>query len=222
MTTRAEFRAILRGVIENATTFPDATLNLWINDAIREYSVHFPRKASDQYTNASTLVDGAYALSDSAMGVLAVEYPEGETPKRYLTRLDRRDPAFYGGEYYDVFGDVPRWVQIGIGQVVSGETMRVYSNYIHTIPSADGSTLTVPDPHLELLMAYVLYLAAKAREVEASRTLGVDGLIDIASVSMMAQRMWRQWQDKLKMFMAEASPGVWAGPWVMDKWTGDY
>lgn len=220
-TTRAQFRAQIRGWVVDTTFYTDAMVNLWINSAIWEYSQHFPRVLGQTFNAASIIQNGGYPLDDNVIGVLSVEYPAGQFPIKYLTRVDRRTPGWDGDwDVYDLIGDPVSHIMLGAGVITGTNILSVYTHSLHVLPTDDASTLTMPDSHLPLLEAYIMFLVEKNREAEASRTLGVVDLYDITSLSMATRRAWYTYQEKLKVFLNETTGSVRGGPWVMDKWQG--
>jgi hypothetical protein len=71
----------------------DLQLNQWINDAIADYSLHFPRLLELKID--CTAGGHSYQLPADARAILAVEYPEGQDPPAYLTPGDRFSAGFY-------------------------------------------------------------------------------------------------------------------------------
>ena len=97
MTTFAELvnRCELAVNDEDNSTFTAEQIVKWINDGIRDYSQHFPRIKTQSIS--AVLNDNTYDLADDFMGVLSVEYPTGEDPPEYLSRLSYKHADFWTG-----------------------------------------------------------------------------------------------------------------------------
>ncbi len=207
--TYAELRAIIRERLTDQTVWTDANLNQWILDAIADYSIHFPRTDLEATINC---VDEQreYDLSSELTNprrVLSVEYPDGEDPPEYLTRRDTEDPrGFWGGEYYDIWGDPPDTLFIG-EKPDDGEDIVVRYEGDHLYPTADGDTLTVPDSDLEALILFVEWKAAEhllSEEMADPQTTTLL-LTQYDMRVFRAQRAYRTWITDAK---AERSPSA--------------
>ena len=210
MTTRADLRDdIMRERLADATQWPDSTLNQWIEDAIAEYSVHFPR--TDLEATIDCVDDQReYDLSSELtrpQGILRVEYPSGEDPPEYLTRRSVDDSrGFWGGEYYDVRGDPPHTLFVG-EKPDDGEDIVVFYDGDHLYPTDDADMLTVPDQHLEGLVLFVWWkaaqelLAAEAKDPQTTTLL----LTQFDMLTYRAAREYRYWLRDVK---GEHSPSM--------------
>ncbi len=93
--TQALLVAEVGGLIGDPTnlTFSVTQIKDWINQAIRDLSIHFPM--IEDYQINTVLNDHDYDLETYIKGVISVEYPVGNTPPRYLKRSSYTDPKFY-------------------------------------------------------------------------------------------------------------------------------
>ncbi len=170
MTTLAQLRTVINneGIVNtNYASWTTTFLNQVINDAILDYSKVFPR-GPIQSTASATADDRTYSLPSNFIAFKRIEFPTGETPPRYLMRLDELDPLFEGGgDYYDVSD-----VLIFARSPVSGESYTVWYYATHTALASDSDVLTVPDRDLDLLIGYVKWQAYLRRltDEEASPT----------------------------------------------------
>ncbi len=165
--TLYELRARCRLILSDATGWPDATLDGWIGDAIRAYSLEFPRVLR----STLDLVTGTqvYELLADIIAVTGVEYPAGETPAEYLELADEWSALFRaGGCVYALQGKPPdrapsddyvNWQIAFAPTVADGEQAIVTYKGLHQIPvvGADDDYTSVPDSHLEAIEAFVEY-----------------------------------------------------------------
>ena len=76
---RAQCRDLLGDLTGGAYIFTDVQLDDWINRAINDLSIHFPRYMV--YTVGTTLGTHTYDLEVYHKGIASVEYPTGEMIK---------------------------------------------------------------------------------------------------------------------------------------------
>lgn len=213
MTTRADLRAILREVLSNTTQWPDATLNVWIASAIRDYSTVLPRTLTATIT-CTTAVTYALTSYTGIQTITRVEYPTAEDPPRYLARRPETGIAFEDTPCYDVRGAPPATLVIG-EEPTAGEFIGLTYLADHLIPTDDVAALTVPDHHLETLGLFVHWQAIRELEMaEAVEPNTTSVLLSMYGLNAgRAERLYRaKLADNLK---AQASSGY-AGPWRMD------
>ena len=168
MTTFGEFREVSVYAEIDKSRWIEPTVNAWLRDAIRDYSVHFPHyvDTDDESTNITCVDDQQeYSLSSftGIQTVLDVEYPEGEDPPDLLERRDQDDPrGFEGLEVYAVRGfDKPDTLRLG-EEPDADEEIRLTYLADHAVPATDTTALTVPDRHLDALVLFVQWRAARA------------------------------------------------------------
>ena len=150
---------------EDNSTWTVSQFIKWINDAVRDYSNHFPRIQTDSISLTTGTAE--YDLNVDYLGVLSVEYPDGEDPREYLVRRSYRHADFWSVDgYYDIVktGDVAAALSrlIFSEDVTTGETAVVEYHAVHdliTDASDLAGTVTVPDPHQPLLVKYVQWQA---------------------------------------------------------------
>ncbi|MGC8838207.1 MAG: hypothetical protein ACP5UM_07305 [Anaerolineae bacterium] len=198
MTTRADLRTIIRNQGLDETTWTDTEINQWISDAIGEYSWHFPRYL-ESTGNACTEGVRVYSLPTGCLGILRVEFPEGQDPPAYLTRLDENDPRF-GPGYYAV-----RWGGFPSGDAVlvlaespsAGDTYAVHYQAAHDFPDDDVTPLTIPDEDLDILVLYVVWKAYRRLELDEAKN--PDGsTVVLTMLGQNAGRARSQFEDALR------------------------
>jgi hypothetical protein len=169
MTNWATFLGEIRVDLKDTGTAPrfsDDALYLWAKDAIRDYSMHYPKRM-DRVT--LTAVGGAYPLPADYYQDVEVEYPLN-------TFLERRQQR--PGKSYSV-GSTPTSYYISGGKLhldVASPSYVIYLTYdaIHPSPAAhDDNTfvLTIPMPDEELIR---LYIKAKASEQLRTQQASLD------------------------------------------------
>ena len=198
MTTLTELLADVRFYLADATTWPDATLTGYIQDAVRFYSIEFPRAG---YRSLSlTTGTQAYALWADVREVTKVEYPAGETPAEYLDRVPLNSAALANGD--DVYAlsapaydDYDAQANIVFGPTVAtGESAVIHYKGLHAIPTADTDVLTVPDEHLEALHAFIDFRAHW--QLEAGEAVAVtNSSIVLSQLGENARRAWNRYKE---------------------------
>ena len=151
---------------EGAATWDTEMLATFLNDAIRDYSQHFPRILTDSISLTTGTAE--YNLNADYMGVLSVEYPDGEDPREYSVRMPYTHDDFCSEDgRYDI---IPHHDESDASQIVfsddvaTGETAVVQYHATHQLindtASIAGSN-TVPAQHQQLLTKYVMWQAAQ-------------------------------------------------------------
>ena len=214
MTTRAQMLAIVRETLTDTTQWPDATINVWIADAIRDYSHFFPYVVEKTYTFTCAARSFTIStLSPPPLEVLRVEYPDGEEPPRYLSPLSMTSSKFWDGPYYEVRGVPPNELYLGELAAID-DVVVVRYNAIHTIPAGDASVLTLPDRHLEVLRLFCIWKAAE--EIAMSEEIDPDTQEFLVSqMGLNVIRCERVYRNKMQEYQ-RASLSERSGPWSMD------
>lgn len=156
----ATIRLALDDVAE--TTFSDAELLSWINEAIKEYSQHLPRTGTASL--ATVAMTRTYSLPWDAITISAVEYPAGETPPEFLFRMNRKRPSFNHFDYYDFLpaGDLTNAPVLLLSfDPQPGEVITVTYQHPHDSELTATSYVTVPSEHHHVLTQYVMFAAAR-------------------------------------------------------------
>ncbi len=198
MTTRADLRTLCRNQGLDESTWSDPELNQWIADAIGEYSWHFPRYL-ESTGNACTEGQRAYALPSGCLAVLRVEYPEGEAPPAYLTRVQPDDPRLGPGSYTVRWGGFPASNAVLVlgEEPQAGETYAIHYYAAHDYPDDDVTELTVPDEDLDLLVLYVIWKAYRRLELDEAKN--PDGsTVVLSMLGQNAARARRQFDEALR------------------------
>jgi hypothetical protein len=158
---RYELRTLCRRRLGDLTVpykFSDEQLNQWINDAIADYSLHFPRTETTILSCSDD--DRTYDLPANCTAILSVEYPAGEDPPRYLYQREYTHPGFWQSEDFYAFvstnqdNDYPElWIS---EKPSTGESITVIYHALHDFLDDDDTDLnTVPEHHLERIVPFV-------------------------------------------------------------------
>jgi hypothetical protein len=153
-------------VSDDATEFSDADLTQVIYDAIREYSQHFPRIQST--TQACTTGHPSYSLPADLIGIVEVQYPSGEDPPEYKTRLDRQSEYFWDSDdYYDVELEGEGGGTIYMSEdVATGNSIAITYTAWHDTSLLTTDNLSVPEHHIPLIIAYAVWQCYARRLAE--------------------------------------------------------
>jgi len=193
----------------DATQWPDATLDAWINDAIRDYSCYFPRRLTKSIACVTDQLEYSLSVLTNPQAVSSVEYPDGEDPMSFLARRPAEGVKdFWGGEYYDVWGvHEPEMLVLGSAPT-TGETIVVGYLADHDYPTADDDVLTVLDRHLEGLVLFVWWkaaqelLAAEAMDPQTTTLL-------LTQFDMLVYRAAREYRYWLRYAQGEGERRRW-------------
>ena len=211
----------VREVLTDVVMWPDATLLIWINQGIRDYSHYLPYATSGVID--CTLGTKEYVLGESdgdtpgLVHVIKVEYPDGQTPKRFLTRLNEDSTYFNNGQYYDLRGDPSNYLVIGESPVATDDICVQYTGLHTTFEDVDerGTETTVPSQHLEALSLFCIWKAAE--EVFMTEEIDPDTKeFLISQMGLNAMRYERVYRNKIAEYQS-SNQSLRAGPWAMDE-----
>jgi hypothetical protein len=215
MTTRSELRKYIREVLYDNIQWPESSLNNWINDAIRDFSNYFSRAVATDINCVADQYIYSFSSYDGLREVLGVEYPKGENPPRWLSRLSEKSPNFRDGPYYDLVGGAPPGA-MELGEAPkTGEQITLDYLADHTIPSTDMSSITVEERHWQALYLFVQWQAIRELEMDEARQPD-DSNIVLSMLGLNSGRAERLYRSKLREYKSTEADGGAAGPWVMD------
>jgi hypothetical protein len=213
--TLLDLRRQLRVGLASVEDWPDSALDRWVQDALRFYAVEFPRR----WRHTLTLETGtqAYALpgGHGLQTLLAVEYPAGETPPRFVTRVDEWDATFGAGlGVYAVRGvedDTAIDADVAVGSIVFAETVTTGETaaleYLGGYPlpaiGDNDAVIAVPEAHLEALIAFVDFRAHWALETGEAVTLTTVSII-LSQLGQEARLAWRRYKEVVERLQALA------------------
>jgi hypothetical protein len=219
--TFASLNARARRLIGDTASnvFTDLQIDEWINDAVKDLSLHFPRVITSDL--ATSLDVRVYDLPATFIAVYSVEYPQGADPPSFLARRSYLHDSFWKIDgYYDIVdtqtGDTLNQSKLYISaKPGAAETIRVIHQATHSALSDASDETTIEDRHLHLIAMFCRW---KAWE-ELATTEGADpDPIKLLSATQevnayRAQRVYRE-----ALFRAKAAESHSAqAAWSMDK-----
>lgn len=201
MTTLATLRAACRVLLANATTWPDATLNAYIKDAIRFYSAELPMIVTDTIKGNG---DTSWTLPAGCLGVRWVRWGDYT-----MTQVDRTDPRWDAGDYVytliplaDDAADLQPPGTIAVPSAFASDTATniVYAYATtHTIPSADADKISVPQPHWEALIAFVDFRCHW--QLESTEAVDPDPeTMVLAQLGDNSRRAWNRFKELIARY----------------------
>jgi len=210
MTTRAGLRDdVIRERLADEAQWPDATLDAWINDAIRDYSIHFRRRVTATITAVADQVEYSLSGYTGICSILSVEWPKDEDPREYLTRRSETDPrGFWGGSWYDVRGTVAPEMLVIAQEPGEGEDIGLEYEADYSVPTADDDVLTVLDRHLEGLALFVWWKAAREAAIVVGRRERGGGAPSASLISALGLFVKRTGREAYYDWLQEAKAGM--------------
>lgn len=198
-------------------TWSDETLADWVEEGLRDYAAHF--QATGTYTEDCEAGVHEYELPSTVLGIIQVEYPLGEDPPEYLSRLSRRDPRFWSADtYYDVEpshrqGEGPT-LFLSADTAATEDFKVTYSGqYYDYAATVESTTVEVPDNHIPIIVMYVQWKAAVERLFNEMRVPG--GQHDAVVYSQTAQNARTEYERAIKTALATRAETRTA-QWTMD------
>lgn len=192
----------------------------WLNDAVRDYSQYFPRIKTQTIT--TTLEEGVYNLNADFLAAISVEYPDGQDPPVYLSRLAYTHPDFFstGDSWYDILprqdGESPSELWISASPA-AGQTIIVNYTASHELitDAADASDdNTVPIIHQPLLIRYVQWQASLFTMFAEQTDPTSNSSLLMAQLSQNARRMENGYHTAIRQALYAADGRSQAVPWI--------
>ena len=204
--TLADLRATCRLVLSSTSDWPNASIDAWIRDAIRMYSLQMPRR----WRHTLTLATGTQAYDipggHGFQNILAVEYPAGEDPPKFVDLVSEWDAKF-GNEsaVYALRGitdttaisaDTVAATIVFAETVTTGETAVI--EYLGDWPlpttGVDTDLITIPAAHTEALVAFVDFRGHW--ELETNKAYSVSTIsIVLAQLGEEARKPWIRFKE---------------------------
>lgn len=210
----------LRPTLASATEWPDATLGIWINQALIDISRSFPRQLYatwDAITGQS-----AYAYADSLtvadentiIRVLNCFYPYVSATDRgnAMTLHDHTLDDFEGGAYYHP-DNAAQALYIGY-PVVTLDTIYSDCQCYWTISAA---TIVNPSEHYELIRLFVLWQVYHQQLAELTASPVPENTL-LVSLTSQVQHAEGQYRDAYNLLDQSKATSSHTSGWSMDKW----
>lgn len=196
----------------------DDELRDYVNDALRNYSLHFPPKktvvltlvaAQRQYTLPTDFKSVVQARYDRVVGnftlyLTEMPYKGGEStasswigfPKLGILQSPYAG-RFYNGHYEIVDGQL----SIDFDPAGDGDTITLHYEALLALPTSETAPLGVPDDDLELLALYAegkAWKTIEGRDANLSRFTDRTGRRDDLPTERMSTRLFNAYQQLLK------------------------
>lgn len=216
MTTRLDLRNLCRrrlGDLAAPYRWSDLQLNQWINDALAEASLAFPRQLRVQISTTSGL--HTYDLPEGFQAALAVVYPEGVGAPRLLEHLASTEYDFYElPGRYDVLRSGSNSQLLLSDSPLSGETIQMDYLSDHAWLDDDGDACTLADALLELVALFVRW--ASLQELASQEASDPDpGSIAISLLEAHAGRAEAAYRSAIQRFQRASAESA-RVHWRMD------
>jgi len=220
MATLADLRTLCRrrlGDLTSLYAFTDDQINQWINDAIAEYSIHFPLRKPTTIT--CTDDDREYNIAVTGIqSIISIQYPVGDDPPKYLTRRPYTYKDFWTKDgYYDFIQEGDGTSQIWISEKpATDEEIEIWYNGKHDYlsPTSEDET-TVPERHYELLVLFVMWTAWQELAAQEGASPVPTNLFS-STFQVKAYRAERAYRKHLRDTRSAESGSVFLN-WEMEK-----
>jgi hypothetical protein len=236
MTTLTQMIADLRNHLGDTLaapqqSWPDAQLQLWIQKAIADYSVYFPRRMDETLEAIEDQFE--FELADNFHAIISLEYQPGGVstdPPTYYKRANYTDPSFWSTEgVYDVkeiddstSGSAYKPSVLIIHPPAASAADTYLSEYLgdHYIPTSGAGTITVPDRHIPILYQYVRWQAIGELSTGVKRITVLSGGGGTIQNPYSEIDLFRAYQNYQKMILTakKADSESVVVHWEMDKW----
>lgn len=195
-------------------TWTEAQLAEWLRDAIRDYSLHFPRLRT-HVASTSTGVT-VYALPADFLAAYAVQYPNAADPPTYLQPrpFTHEDTFWTVPGYYAILPrrDDTDTDEIWLSESPSNAGMSVIYYAQHDATIGTGGTLTVPDRHHHILIAYAVWRASQYLQMAEQQAPTSNSSLLMAQLAQNTVYLKREYHDALAKALAAAAGQPFALP----------
>jgi hypothetical protein len=207
-----------------AGTWPQATVEDWVCDAVREYSQHFPRILTTHVDTIGGTPDHYTLLPEDFLEIVSVEFPLGEDPPVYLQHRSMHHPEFWDRDgYYDVLRsdqiysalDTDTYNKIVWSRVpLATEGYKIRYQAAHSATSA-SDPITIRTDHQPILVLFVIWRALKERQAKEAANPDTTSryLNQLVYAATQAEQEYRRALDRA---INSRSDSGWAGPWRAD------
>ena len=209
MTSRLDLRNLCRrrlGDLTAPTHWSDLQINQWINDAVADYSIYFPRKRAVSLEMEAGL--HVYLLPEDFRAVLSAAYPGSQDAPQYLQRLSYQETDFWElPARYDIlrWDDGSKSSELWLSESpADGETLELEILADHASLDDDGDLCTVPDRHLEILVLFVRW--ASLQELASTEARNPDPTtLSMSVLDSNATRAERAYRKQVELTLRHES-----------------
>lgn len=222
MTTLADIADRCQDALADAAagTWSQNLVEDWVVEAIRSYSNSFPQLGLQQ-SITTTADTRKYDLEVDFTQVISVEYPVGEDPPEYLIRRDYLHPNFWTeAGYFDIVNNMATYdadvrMEIWISEKpAADEYIKVHYYANHTLPTASGDKVTVPDEHQHLLVQFVVWQAWRALTSAEMQDPTSNSSLLMAQMNQNMRDARRDYYRQLDILRSQMAEGGIAGVWT--------
>lgn len=182
-----------------AAVWSEATLRGWLNDAIRDYSIHFRRQRTTTITTAAN--DREYDLPSDFVAVLSVEYPAGEAVPVYLQKRPFTSADFWDNSgYFDIVGrgDDQNASEVWISEKpAADQSIVVEYEAWHDWNLSASSYVTVPAVHHHILIAYGTWQASLNLQMAEQQSPTSNSSLLMSQFAQNSNMLRRQYLEAL-------------------------
>lgn len=204
------------------TVWSQLSIEQWIVDGVREYSIHFPRTCYLSGLTADGLQE--IELPEDFIAMLQVEFPRtDDPPHRYLKRLARTHPDFWQRDYYydvEPTNASPEATStLYLSAVPTGQSIGLTYSAFHIPTYADGEPslmqASVPHQHEHIIeqfavwQAHVQRLATEVQDPDLTIRL-------MQQYKLAVQTTEASYRASLREAMKARAASGWTGPWKAD------
>jgi len=215
----AEARNLIGDLTALSYEYADAQLTDFINQAIRDLSMHFPRFGIyDVSTTAGTHI---YDLETIHTGIISCEYPAAQDPPVFLKRRSFLHPDFWIQDgYYDFIkpGDAdsanPPQLYLSTSPAAS-ETITLKVTTEHDALSTGSDSVTLQDRHCHLIGLFVRWKCWQELSIQEGIAPGPLSTLTF-TFETNAKRAEEAYRASLQAAIGAESESVIA-KWRMDK-----
>ena len=188
-------------------TWSEAAITIWLNDAIREYSVHFQRIRT---TNLTAVADQyIYNLPYGHRQTISVEYPAGNSPPTFLRNKALTDPLFWSDD--DNFATTNQGDNTAVNKLTisvnptTDETITIKYKADHTYPLTAAQSVTVPAHHHNLLILYAIWKANQEMLYTEQQSPTDSSSLIMSQLAANTNRLEASYQEALERALFEPS-----------------
>lgn len=148
-----------------AVVWAESVVIDWLKDAIRDYSLHFPRRVSALFAASDGVYEYGSSFDIGTREVISVEHPVGNTPPTFFRQLSFTHPDFYNGDYYDFMhlgsdAEPDYSLHFWLSTPRDGENVQVWTLADQkTSYTLLADNIGIPEKHQPILMQFVYWKA---------------------------------------------------------------